>query len=83
MQVDEKADFKSMGRSNRPLDAQVRGAGKGDDRRPTAVAREEFAKNWCRTFGHRPTEDGRCANGCGATWDVELVVKPKRAKRTS
>lgn len=45
--------------------------GKGDIRRTTQVRAEEYARNWCATFGHKRWDYARlvCLD-CGTTYET-------------
>ena len=69
--VDPTTDFSKISKSDASITSQLRGAGKGDNRRP-ASSEQQLTENWCRTFGHK-FRHGTCINGCGAK-------EPKRGK---
>lgn len=53
-------DLSNINTGNGPL---TRGAGKGSDRRRSAISEAEISARWCATFGHQP-KHGVCRN-CG------------------
>ena len=49
---------------------KVTGNGKGDTKRPRQVTEEEYARNYCRTFGHRRMNiETMICDECGARYE--------------
>jgi hypothetical protein len=63
--------------------------GKGDGRRPTAIAEQTFARNWCRTWGHKMRDTHEVCINCGITAkeivedESQGLVQTRRRRRKS